>query len=77
MFGRLGRREVEHIAGLMMAETKGRAAAKGLRLHVDRPLMDKITAEGYSEEYGVRPLRQAIVRCGALGGGRAGPAGYG
>ncbi|EFJ49084.1 ClpD chaperone, Hsp100 family [Volvox carteri f. nagariensis] len=62
VFQRLRRADVATIAGLMMEETVDRAAERGLQVEVAPPLMEHIIAEGYSEEYGARPLRQAIVR---------------
>ncbi|KXZ46077.1 hypothetical protein GPECTOR_47g352 [Gonium pectorale] len=62
VFQRLRRPDVARIAGLMMEETLARAADKGLQVTVTEPLLDAILAEGYSDEYGARPLRQAIVR---------------
>lgn len=62
MFQRLKRADVAVIADLMMEETVARAGERGLHLTVAPPLMEHVIAEGYSEEYGARPLRQAIVR---------------
>ena len=50
------------IASLMLAETRARVAAKGLTLQLTPALVDKIVNDGYSDEYGVRPLRQTLVR---------------
>lgn len=61
IFGKLGRPEVRTIAGLMLAETQRRVADKGHTLEVSPELMDKIISDGYSDEYGVRPLRNAMV----------------
>lgn len=62
VFQRLGRREVRAIASLMLAETRERVAARGYTLVVAQPLVERIVADGASDEYGVRPLRQTIVR---------------
>ncbi len=40
-----------------------RAGERGLGLRIAPALMEHIVAEGHSDEYGARPLRQAIVRC--------------
>lgn len=32
-------------------------------VQVGHALLERIISEGYSEEYGVRPLRRAVVRC--------------
>jgi ATP-dependent Clp protease ATP-binding subunit ClpA len=37
-------------------------AAQGYSLEVSPTLLETIIAEGYSDEYGVRPLRQTIIR---------------
>ncbi|GIL61397.1 hypothetical protein Vafri_15861 [Volvox africanus] len=62
VFQRLRRSDVATIAGLLMEETVSRASERGLQVAVAPVLMEHIIAEGYSEEYGARPLRQAIVR---------------
>jgi hypothetical protein len=77
VFQKLPRADVARIAWLMLDETRARVAAKGFQLHLTRPLVDAIIADGYSDEYGVRPLRQTIIRsvaavCGSVGGRRAG-----
>ncbi|KAG2487970.1 hypothetical protein HYH03_013410 [Edaphochlamys debaryana] len=62
VFGRLSREHVGSIAGLLMEETVSRAGERGLQVSIAPSLMEHIVAEGYSDEYGARPLRQAIVR---------------
>ncbi|GLI63797.1 hypothetical protein VaNZ11_006882 [Volvox africanus] len=62
VFQRLRRSDVATIAGLLMEETVSRASERGLQVEIAPALMEHIIAEGYSEEYGARPLRQAIVR---------------
>lgn len=42
----------------MLEETKARVATKGIELAVGPRLLERIIADGYSLEYGVRPLRQ-------------------
>lgn len=37
--------------------------AKGFHLRVHPAVLTAVLAEGYSDEYGVRPLRQTIIRC--------------
>ncbi len=63
VFHRLSRADVSRIARLMMDETSSRVEAKGYELRVSRAVMQAIIREGYSDEYGVRPLRQTIIRC--------------
>mmetsp|Transcript_10026 Transcript_10026/g.21446 ORF Transcript_10026/g.21446 Transcript_10026/m.21446 type:complete len:958 (+) Transcript_10026:149-3022(+) len=62
VFHKLGRREVRTIASLMMEETAQRVRERGYALQVTQRLMDTIINEGYSDEYGVRPLRQTIIK---------------
>ncbi|KAG2433436.1 hypothetical protein HXX76_008493 [Chlamydomonas incerta] len=62
VFQRLSRADVAEIAQLLMSETVARAAERGLGLRIAPELMQHIVADGYSDEYGARPLRQAIVR---------------
>eukprot|EP00879_Flechtneria_rotunda_P003032 GHRR01003252.1.p1 GENE.GHRR01003252.1~~GHRR01003252.1.p1 ORF type:complete len:659 (+),score=207.75 GHRR01003252.1:506-2482(+) len=61
VFHKLGLREVSKIADLMLEETRGRVATKGVRLEVGPRLLERIIHDGYSLEYGVRPLRQTIT----------------
>lgn len=46
------------IAGLMIQEIVGRMREHGYALQLSTRLVDAIIAEGYSDEYGVRPLRR-------------------
>ncbi|GFR52667.1 hypothetical protein Agub_g15261 [Astrephomene gubernaculifera] len=62
VFRRLSRAHVAQIAGVLLEETKRRAGERGLQLRLGSGLVERIVAEGWSEEYGARPLRQAIVR---------------
>lgn len=62
VFQKLCRRDVKRIAYLLMDETITRAAEKGYQIELTPQLMDRIVDEGYSDEYGVRPLRQTLVR---------------
>lgn len=62
VFHKLSVDDVHKIARIMLAETIARVAAKGIELEVTSRLMDKIVEDGYSDEYGVRPLRQVIVQ---------------
>lgn len=50
--------QVRKIAHIMLEETKQRVATKGIELAVGPRLLERIIADGYSLEYGVRPLRQ-------------------
>jgi len=62
VFHKLGRAEVRTIAGLMIQEIMTRVRAHGYVLQLSTRLVDHIIAEGYSDEYGVRPLRNTFVR---------------
>ena len=62
MFHKLGRNEVRTIAGLMLQETLRRVRERGYSLQLSQRLVDTIMKEGHSDEYGVRPLRQTVVR---------------
>lgn len=50
--------QVRKIAAIMLEETKQRVATKGIELAVGPRLLERIIQDGYSLEYGVRPLRQ-------------------
>jgi ATP-dependent Clp protease ATP-binding subunit ClpC len=65
VFHKLGLKEVRKIADIMLAETKTRVATKGVTLAVGPRLLERIVRDGYSLEYGVRPLRQvrALANC--------------
>jgi ATP-dependent Clp protease ATP-binding subunit ClpA len=58
--------QVRKIASIMLAETKQRVATKGIELAVGPRLLERMIQDGYSLEYGVRPLRQV----GTAGGER-------
>ncbi len=62
VFHKLGRPEVRTIANLMIRETARRVEERGYSLELSPALVDRIIAEGHSDEYGVRPLRQTVVR---------------
>lgn len=62
VFQKLTKPDVKKIAVLMMQETIDRAEAKGFDIDITPRLMEQVIAEGYSDEYGVRPLRQTLVR---------------
>jgi hypothetical protein len=50
--------QVRQIADIMLEDTRRRVATKGVTLEVGPRLMERIIQDGYSHEYGVRPLRQ-------------------
>ena len=47
---------------MLLDETAGRMAEKGIGFEVTRAMMDKLTTEGYDRMYGARPLRRTIMR---------------
>lgn len=64
VFNKLSRPDVRRIAGCMVEETAGRLrTTHDIGLELTPRLMDKVLSEGWSEEWGVRPLRSTIVRC--------------
>lgn len=61
VFQKLGRRDVRTIAGLLIQDTISRVGDKGYTLQVSQRLVERIIAVGFSDEYGARPMRQAVV----------------
>jgi len=64
VFQRLSRAHVRQIASIMIKDVQRRVVDlnKGYSLSVGNALLERIISEGYSEEYGVRPLRRAVVK---------------
>ena len=62
VFTRLGREDIRRIAELNLKECEAALAAKGIQLRTSEACRDQLAAEGYSEEYGARPLRKCIQR---------------
>ncbi|GBG92963.1 hypothetical protein CBR_g57961 [Chara braunii] len=62
VFRPLERSQVREIVDMMLNETKGRLAAKGIALEVTEAALVRICNEGYDRAYGARPLRRALVR---------------
>ena len=62
MFRLLEQKEIAKIADLLLDETAGRMADKGIGFEVTRAMMTKLTEEGYDKMYGARPLRRTIMR---------------
>jgi ATP-dependent Clp protease ATP-binding subunit ClpC len=46
----------------MIQDTVARVKERGYSLQLSQRLVYQIMKEGYSDEYGARPLRQAVVR---------------
>lgn len=61
VFQKLSRRDVRTIAGLMIQDTISRVGDKGYKLQVSQRLVERIISQGHSDEYGARPMRQAVV----------------
>ncbi|KDD73051.1 Cdc48 AAA+ ATPase, partial [Helicosporidium sp. ATCC 50920] len=62
VFRQLTKSEVKSIAALMLREVFRRADARGIALDVTERFKDRLVEEGYSPNYGARPLRRAIMR---------------
>jgi len=62
VFRLLQEEEIVKIADLMLDETAGRMAEKGIGFELTRPMMERLTSEGFDKMYGARPLRRAITR---------------
>ena len=62
VFRLLEQKEIAKIADLLLDETAGRMADKGIGFEVTRAMMTKLTEEGYDKMYGARPLRRTIMR---------------
>lgn len=62
VFQKLNRRDVSTIAGLLIEDTIKRVAEKGYALKLSQRFVERIMTEGYSDEYGARPMRQTVVR---------------
>ncbi len=62
VFGSLGASEIAQIIDLMVAELRGRLAARGIGLELTDTARDFIAKEGTDTQYGARPLRRAIQR---------------
>lgn len=53
--------QVRAIVDIMLEETKGRLAARGLHLEVSEAMVKLICDQGYDRSYGARPLRRAVM----------------
>jgi ATP-dependent Clp protease ATP-binding subunit ClpB len=54
--------QIERIAELLLADLRGRLAARGLTLEVSQAALIHIARAGYDPVYGARPLRRYIAR---------------
>ncbi len=62
LFKRLGKPELRRIAKKLLTETLERMAALGYPLSANDEVLDFLTEAGYSEEYGAREIRRAVLR---------------
>ncbi|MGG6294303.1 ATP-dependent Clp protease ATP-binding subunit [Leptolyngbya sp. AN02str] len=62
VFRQLTREEVGQIAELMLQDVSDRLTSRGIGLEVTPALKAKLVTEGYSQTYGARPLRRAVMR---------------
>ena len=60
VFDSLDRQQIHSIVDLLLAQVEGRLRAQRLTLEVGDDVRDFLVAEGFSEEFGARPLRRAI-----------------
>ena len=62
VFHALTKEDIRKIVDLMLKEVKDRLGDYELKLNVTEEGKDVLAGEGFSEEYGARPLRRAILR---------------
>jgi len=62
VFRQLMKNEVKQIADILLREVFSRLTEQGISLSVTDRFKDRLTEEGYSAEFGARPLRRAITR---------------
>ena len=60
VFGALTRQDLRQIVDLLLREVAARLREQGITLEVGEDVRTFLMDEGYSEEYGARPLRRAI-----------------
>ena len=58
----MSREEIREIAALMIKQVNKSLENRKLKLVVTDAALDYLAAEGYSREYGARPLRRTIQR---------------
>ncbi|MFT5285119.1 MAG: ATP-dependent Clp protease ATP-binding subunit ClpC [Planctomycetota bacterium] len=62
VFNALSKEDLTKIVHLQLAEVLERAEDRGISIEVDDKALDFLINHGFSEDYGVRPLRRAIER---------------
>jgi ATP-dependent Clp protease ATP-binding subunit ClpC len=60
IFRALNRKDARKIVKLLVEELNGRLEDQGIKVKLGRKLITYIVNEGFSEEYGARPLRRVI-----------------
>jgi len=61
VFHHLSVANVERITDMHVAQTRRRMLDRGVRLELSPAVVAKLVAEGYSPEYGARPVRRAVT----------------
>ncbi|MFA6982007.1 MAG: ATP-dependent Clp protease ATP-binding subunit [Patescibacteria group bacterium] len=62
IFNSLRREDISMIATRMIHKTEGLLKEQGIQLNVDKKAQEYLAENGFSEEYGARPLRRLIQR---------------
>jgi ATP-dependent Clp protease ATP-binding subunit ClpC len=62
VFRQLTKDEVKQIGDILLHEVFNRLTEQGITLQVTEKFKDRLVEEGYSQSYGARPLRRAIMR---------------
>lgn len=62
VFKTLGEKEVRQIVDLEIEKLKKRLLEQGISLEISRKACEWLTKEGFSEEYGARPIKRLIQR---------------
>lgn len=60
VFDRLGKKEIEKIAGNLINSLNKRISELGINLEFDESVISKVASVGFDEVYGARPLKRAI-----------------
>jgi len=62
VFNPLSREDLKRILNLQLSEVLKRIARRGVRVELDPSAEEFLIKQGFSEDYGARPLRRAIER---------------
>jgi ATP-dependent Clp protease ATP-binding subunit ClpC len=60
VFHALGKEELDQILDLMLLQVRGRLSEQKIALEISDEVRDLLLKEGFSEEYGARPLRRTL-----------------